>query len=301
MRCFHKLPLRWRSIFRRQKADQDLNDELEFHLQHQMDEYIARGMTPEYARAAALRSLGAMEQIKEECRDMRHVNFIDDLFHDLRFGFRILRRNPGFSFLVILCLTLGIGANAAVFSWIEGVLFRPFPAVAHQERMVSMAATKPERYEKGEGALGYTDVSWPDFLDFQRNCKLVDWFIADRITGATLNIGERAEVAAGSVVSSNYFDALGIHPLLGRGFRPEEDWGRNGHPGWRGLCAVAHWRAPPARGKPPHAPPRARRPRAPAGPSSGLDAIAWPDPGGDRRMRQTPKLHDGSDSERKRL
>jgi len=134
---------------------------------------------------------------------MRNVNFIENLLQDLRFGFRMLRRNPGFSFLAILCLTVGIGANAAVFSWIEGVLFRPFPAVAHQERMVSFSATKPGRYEKGEGNLGYTDVSWPDFLDFQRSCKLMDWFIADRITGTTLNIGDRAEVAAGSVVSSN--------------------------------------------------------------------------------------------------
>jgi predicted permease len=194
-------------------------------------------MTPENARAAALRSLGGMEQIKEECREMRNVNFIENLLQDLHFGFRMLLRNRGFSFLAILCLTLGIGANAAVFSWIEGVLFRPFPAVAHQERMVSFWATEPGRYEKGEGNLGYTDVSWLDFLDFQKNCRLMDWFIADHITGTTLNVGDRAEVAAGSVVSSNYFDALGIHPVFGRGFQPEEDWGRNGHP----VTVISYW------------------------------------------------------------
>jgi putative ABC transport system permease protein len=237
MRWYHKLPLRLRSLFRRNKADQELNDELQLHLQYQIDEYIARGMTPENARAAALRSLGGMEQIKEECREMRNINFIENLLQDLRYGFRMLRRNPGFSFLAILCLTLGIGANAAVFSWIEGVLFRPFPAVAHQERMVSFWGTKPGRYEKGEGNLGYDDVSWLDFLDFQRNCKLMDWFIADHITGSTLNFGDRAEKAAGSVVSSNYFDSLGIHPILGRGFRPEEDWGRNGHP----VTVISYW------------------------------------------------------------
>src|SRR5579863_487157 len=168
---------------------------------------------------------------------MRNVNFIESLLQDLRFGFRMLRRNPGFSFLAILCLTLGIGANAAVFSWIEGVLLRPFPAVAHQERMLSFTATVPERYDKGEGTLGYDDVSWPDFLDFQRECTLFDKFIADHITRATFNIGERAEVATGSVVSSNYFDALGIHPILGRAFQPEEDWGRNGHP----VTVISYW------------------------------------------------------------
>ena len=237
MRWYHKLPLRLRSLFRRHKADQELNDELQFHLQQQIEEYVAQGMTQENARVAALRSLGGMEQIREECREMRNVNFIENLLQDLHFGLRMLRRNPGFSFLAILCLTLGIGANASVFSWMEGVLFRPFPAVSHQERMVAIWATEPGRYDKGEGNLGYTDVSWPDFLDFQRNCKLIDWFIADHITGTTLNIGDRAQVVSGSVVSSNYFDALEIRPILGRGFRPEEDWGRNGHP----VTVISYW------------------------------------------------------------
>ena len=168
---------------------------------------------------------------------MRNVNFIENLARDFRLGFRTLRRNSGFSFLAILCLTIGIGANAAVFSWTEGILLRPFPAVAHQDRMVSFIATKPGRYDKGEGNLGYDDVSWFDFLDFQRNCKLFEWFIADHITGAKLDIGGRAAVATGSVVSANYFDALGMHPILGRGFRPEEDWGRNGHP----VTVVSYW------------------------------------------------------------
>ena len=168
---------------------------------------------------------------------MRNVNFIEDLLQDLRFGLRVIRRNPGFSFLAILCLTFGIGANAAVFSWIEGVLLRPFPHVAHQERMVSFTATVPERYDKGEGGLGWDDVSWLDFLDFQRESKLFEWFIADHITSATLSVGDRAETSTGSLVSSNYFDALGIRPVLGRAFRTEEDWGRNGHP----VTIISYW------------------------------------------------------------
>src|SRR6266436_5889621 len=96
-----------------------------------------------------------------------------DFLQDLRFGFRMLRRNPGFSILAIVCLTLGIGANAAVFSWIEGVMLRPFPLVAHQERLVAVAGTKPAA-DKGALGFGYTDVSWPDLLDLRRNCKLID-------------------------------------------------------------------------------------------------------------------------------
>jgi predicted permease len=143
------------------------------------------------------------------------------MFHDLRFGLRMLRRSPGFSLLAILCLTLGIGATTSVFSWIEGILLRPFPLVANQDRMVAITGTDRN---------GRTDVSWPDLQDLKRNSTLFDAFIAEHIGGATLNIGERADHATGSVVSSNYFDVLGIRPILGRTFDPSEDVGHNAHP-----------------------------------------------------------------------
>ena len=178
----------------------------------------------------------ARTPLPDELRKPRSLNLAENFLQDLRFGFRMLLRNPGFSILAVLCLTVGIGANAAVFSWIEGVLFRPFPAVAHQDRMVAIAGTQP-RGDKGSVGFGSTDVSWPDFLDFRRSCTLMDWFIVDRITGSTISIGERAERVAGSVVSSNYFDALEIHPILGRGFQSDEDWGRNGHP----VTVISYW------------------------------------------------------------
>lgn len=178
----------------------------------------------------------ARTPLPDELRKPRSLNLAENFLQDLRFGFRMLLRNPGFSILAVLCLTVGIGANAAVFSWIEGVLFRPFPAVAHQDRMVAIAGTQP-RGDKGSVGFGSTDVSWPDFLDFRRSCTLMDWFIVDRITGSTISIGERAERVAGSVVSSNYFDALEIHPILGRGFESDEDWGRNGHP----VTVISYW------------------------------------------------------------
>ena len=178
----------------------------------------------------------ARTPLPDELRKPRSLNLAENFLQDLRFGFRMLLHNPGFSILAVLCLTVGIGANAAVFSWIEGVLFRPFPAVAHQDRMVAIAGTQP-RGDKGSVGFGSTDVSWPDFLDFRRSCTLMDWFIVDRITGSTISIGERAERVAGSVVSSNYFDALEIHPILGRGFESDEDWGRNGHP----VTVISYW------------------------------------------------------------
>src|SRR5438093_8120913 len=145
------------------------------------------------------------------------------MIQDLRYGFRMLRRSPAFSILAILCLTLGIGANAAVFSWIDGILLRPFPLVSDQGRLLAVAGTN-------RAAPGTDDMSWPDFQDLQRNCTLIEAFIAEKITGTTLSIGDRAERAPGSLVSANYFDAIGVHPMLGRGFEPGEDSGRDAHP-----------------------------------------------------------------------
>jgi len=223
MRWYYKLPLRLRSIFHKNQAELDLSEEFQFHLQNQIEEYVAQGMNRKEARHAAFRSLGGIEQAKEECRDARKVNVIDNFLQDLHFGLRILRRSPGFSILAILCLTLGIGANAAVFSWIEGILFRPYPAVTHQERLVAVGGTS-------RGEPRGNPLSWPDFQDLQRSCTLCETLLVSKITGTTLSIGDRAERTTGSIVSANYFDAIGVHPILGRGFLPGEDTGQSAHP-----------------------------------------------------------------------
>src|SRR6516164_1467321 len=237
MRWYYKLPLRVHSLFRKQQLDRDLEAEIEFHLQSQIEDFTAKGMTPEEARCAALRSLGGVTQMKEQCRDMRRVNFLDNFLQDLRFGLRMLWRNPGFSATAILCLTLGIGANAAVFSWIEGLLLRPFPAVAHQERLVVVVGTNHLAGNKVTNEAEYTATSWPDFMDFRANTRQFDSFIADKIMGTTISIGDRAQRVAGSVVSANYFDALGVHPLLGRGFQLADETGRNAHP----VTVISYW------------------------------------------------------------
>jgi macrolide transport system ATP-binding/permease protein len=210
-------------LFRRGSLERELDEELDHHLQLEIADNLRKGMTAEEARFAAQRRFGGVAQTKEIYRETHALPVIQVLWQDLRFGFRMLRRNPGFSSLAILCLTLGIGANAAVFSWIEGILLRPFPLVVHQERMMAVTGTN-------RAAPGHDDVSWPDFFDFQRNCTLFDAFIVDRIMGTTLNIGDRADRATASVVSANYFEALGIRPILGRAFEPAENFGRNAHP-----------------------------------------------------------------------
>ncbi len=211
------------ALFRRRRLEDDLDAELRSHLEMAVERNLREGMTAADARREARRSFGGVEQTKENYRDQRGLPMIETTLQDLRFGFRMLRRSPGFSALAIFCLTLGIGANAAVFSWIEGILFRPYPAVTHQERLLALGGT-------ARGEARGTPISWPDFLDLQRSCTLFDAFFVTKIMGTTLSVGDRAEVTTGSIVSANYFDAIGVHPILGRGFEPGEDTGRNVHP-----------------------------------------------------------------------
>ena len=121
------------ALFQRRHLEDDLEAELRSHLEMAVEQNLRKGMTAEDARREALRNFGGREQIKEIYRDQRGLPMIETALQDLRFGLRMLRRSPGFSSLAILCLTLGIGANAAVFSWIEGILFRPYQLVTHQE------------------------------------------------------------------------------------------------------------------------------------------------------------------------
>jgi macrolide transport system ATP-binding/permease protein len=214
---------RVRSVFRRAEQDRDLDVEMSAHLELAAEENLRRGLPPAEARRQALLRFGGQQQARENHREVRGLPLLETLLQDLRFALRMLRRRPAFSLLAICCLTLALGANAAVFSWMEGLLFRPYPLVAHQERLVALTGT-------ARGESGHTGLSWPDFLELQRNCKLFDAFFVSKITGTTLSIGDRAQVVTGSIVSANYFEVLGVHPILGRAFEPSEDVGRSAHP-----------------------------------------------------------------------
>jgi predicted permease len=190
------------------------------------------GSSPEAVRAAMAR-FGAGPEIggllrrahNPQAIERSHTRWfrLEEVLQDIRFGVRMLVRSPAFALTAIVSLAVGIGATAAVLSWMEGIELRPFPLVKGEDRLVAVTGTT-------RGDLGRDDVSWPDFLDLQRRSTLFDAFIAEKITGATLSIGDRAERVPGSVVSANYFDALGIRPILGNGFRPGDDVGRNAHP-----------------------------------------------------------------------
>src|SRR5580704_18740794 len=129
------------ALFRRRRLEEELHAEVRAHLEMSAEMNRRAGMSEEEARREALRSFGGVEQTKERYREQRGLPMIETTLQDLRFGLRMLRRSPGFSVLAIVCLTLGIGANAAVFSWVEGILFRPYPLVSHEDRLVAVSGT----------------------------------------------------------------------------------------------------------------------------------------------------------------
>src|SRR5262249_52034439 len=189
------------------------------------------------ARYAALRALGGMEQRKEECRDMRRVNYIDDLLRDLRYAGRNLRRNPGFAALSILIMALGIGANTAVFSVVNAVLLRPLP-YRDPDRIVTLSNASTTR--EALTALS-KQVSIPDFEDWQAQSSSFEAmaYYASRETAVIL--GSNPEYARVSAVSPDFFRVFSVEPIIGRPFTPQET--QRGSSG-AALSTYTRWQHP---------------------------------------------------------
>ncbi len=133
----YTIPLRLRSLFRRRRVEQELNEELQFHLERKIEEGIANGLSPKEARYAAMRAMDGLEQRKEEMRDMRRIHWLTDFLDDARFAIRSLRRTSGLTAFVVITLALGIGMTSATFSMVDALIFRPYP-VPHPSGVVSL-------------------------------------------------------------------------------------------------------------------------------------------------------------------
>ncbi|HYL65105.1 MAG TPA: ABC transporter permease, partial [Candidatus Methylomirabilis sp.] len=214
-RWFYTLPLRLRSLFRRGAVEQDLGDELQFHLEQKTREYVARGLTLEDARRKALREFGGLEQSKEDCRDTRRVRIVETTLQDIRFGSRMLRKNFGFTAIAVLTLGLGIGANTAIFSMVNSFLLRPLPVKdPGQITVLGMQLKKGDLQ---------TAFSYPEFEDLQiQSPSVFSDVIAMNLNAAGLTFNGKTEPIIVDEVSGNFFTALGIHPLLGRFILPSE-------------------------------------------------------------------------------
>ncbi len=216
------IPLRLRSLFRRSAVESELEEELRDYLERKTEKGIAGGLSAAEARRAALLDLGGIEQRKEECRDARGLRWLEEFWQDIRYGVRLLRKQPGFSAVVVLALALGLGANTALFSLFNSVLLRALP-VRHAEQLVVLSVTDEE-----DSAA--TTFSYPMYRELRDKNSVFSSILAQ--AGAELNAtyGEKSEKARGELVSGNYFETLGVQPWLGRLFTPADDRIPGAHP-----------------------------------------------------------------------
>ena len=214
-----------RSLLRKDRVDQELDAELRFHLEKQIEANIAAGMPAAEARSAALRNFGGVEQVKEECRDTRGVALIETLAQDVRYGLRMMRRSPGFTAVAVVSLGLGIGANTAIFSLMNAVMLKMLP-VKNPEQLVVMNWTARQFPDidhngstwgnRGGPAFG-SSISYPAFQQLRaQNQVLSDLFGFADLEQAQVNVGGQAEIAGSHFVSGNYFPGLGVHAVAGR-------------------------------------------------------------------------------------
>src|ERR1700739_2286302 len=185
-RWWDVLRMRFRSLAERQRVETELDKELRYHIERQTEENIAAGMNTREARGAASRMFGGVSQIEEECRDMRQTQYLENFVQDLRYGLRMLRKNPSFTSVAVLALALGIGANTAMFSVIEAVLLRPLP-YRNADEIVRVASTWDRDYSS----------SPPDFFDWRdQNRSFSSMFAYQERECALTGQGEAKRVRA---------------------------------------------------------------------------------------------------------
>ena len=214
----YTLPLRLRSLFRRRRVQQELDEELQYHLEQRIEDGVARGLTPEQARCAAVRAMDGITRQKEECRDMRRVNAIDNLVRDIRYGARVLRKAPGFTATAALTLALAIGANAVVFGVLNALILRPLN-VPRAESLYGIQHAHASMYE-----------SYPDYLDLRDRNRSFEGLAAYSIVEVGLDSAGNPARSWGDAVSGNYFDVLSIQPYAGRFFHASDEHGPNSAP-----------------------------------------------------------------------
>jgi predicted permease len=208
------LTSRIRGLFSIRSQDKDFEQELEVHLAMLTEENIRRGMTSEEASRAARLRLGGLAQLRESHRELRGLPVVETMFQDVRYALRSLRRSSGFATIVILTLALGIGANTAIFSVLNGVLLRPLPFPA-QDHLVMV-------WEKDNDGLP-TNTSWATFTDWSKESHSFTGIAAISLWLPTLIGPNDAENLTGFRVSSAFFDVMGVKPERGRAFLPSED------------------------------------------------------------------------------
>jgi putative ABC transport system permease protein len=224
------LAARLRGLFGDRGADRELDDEIETHMRLLTERYVRRGMTEGEASRAARRRFGNVTLLKEDHREMRGIRFIETLAQDVRYGLRMLRKSPGFTFVAMLTLALGIGANTAIFSIVNEVLLNPLPYYDPQ-RLVLVTEVLPEK----DGVMGGEYAGSIDYILWQVESKAFDHLVAFDCRNTYLTGRGEPERLDSVWATANLFPALGVAPQLGRAFTPEED-----RPGGARVVILSH-------------------------------------------------------------
>jgi putative ABC transport system permease protein len=227
MRWFYKLSLRLRSLFRKSHVERELSEELRFHLEKLIEEKVAKGVKREQARDASLRELGGLDQIKEECRDMRRVSYIESFIQDVRYGLRLLLHNASFTAVAVATLALGIGANTAIFSVAAAALLRPLP-YRDSGRLVVIWN---QLHRLG---LEQFPASFADYYDYGSSNRVFEDIAAFQPTHLDLAGGDQPERVYGIRASANLFPLLGVNAERGRTLLGEEN-----QPGRRSVVLLS--------------------------------------------------------------
>jgi predicted permease len=215
---------RWARFFsHRKRMMEDLDQDIRDHLERETQDNVERGMPAEEARYAALRKFGNVTRVKEDTWEVWSFVWLEQLWQDVRFGLRTLRKSPGFTSVAVITLALGIGANATMFSLADALLFRPFP-VAEPGRLVALMRQMVDRPDY------YSSFSHPDYEDFREQTQVLSGLAAFDSVRVSMTVNGEATRIEGEIVSGNYFSVLGVKPALGRTFVPEEDQTAGAHP-----------------------------------------------------------------------
>jgi predicted permease len=229
MNSLHKLRLRFRALFQKQKLDAQMDDEMRSHIEMQTQENIDFGMHPDEAHYAALRQFGWIESIKETCRDQRGVSWLENLGRDLRYEVRQMLKNPGFTTVAVLTLTLGVGVNLALFAMLNELMLRPKPVANPDELWAIEPATTAGQ------PIGFA-VSRAYYEAIRQRPGAFKRVIGYAGIMPKLRTEEGAEIVYAELVSDDYFSFLGVTPALGRGFLLEED----AKPGTHNVAVISH-------------------------------------------------------------
>jgi predicted permease len=214
MRHLRAWLLRCTGLFRHKQGGREFAEELESHLQMHIDDNLLSGMDAQEARRQALIKLGGAQQTKEKYSDRRTLPLLEMLWSDIRFGARVLWKSRGFTLVAVITLALGIAANTAIFSIVNGVLVNPLP-FPQPEQLVALHESKPN-FDKGS-------ISYPNFLDWQKNNHTFAAMAVSRRYAFSLTGNGDAEQVNGDFVSGSFFPLLGVNPILGRNFTPAEE------------------------------------------------------------------------------